>query len=89
MSKKTTAFDLISNFRDMSTCALFLHKLSSRELCTEYSTSRVKAQSYFKDQPAYRCEVQEMRRLNYFFEIFYFFFIRTNTLVLVKKIRMN
>ena len=26
---------------------------------------------YFKDQPVYRCEVQEMRRLNYIFEIFY------------------
>ena len=24
-----------------------------------------------KDQPVYRCEVQEIRRLNYFFEIFY------------------
>ena len=26
--------------------------------------------SYFKNQPIYRCEVQEMRRLNFFFEIF-------------------
>ena len=25
---------------------------------------------YFKKQPVYRCEVQEMRRLYYFFEIF-------------------
>ena len=37
----------------------------------EYSPSRVKTRSYFKSQPVYRCEVQEMRRLNYFFEIFY------------------
>ena len=75
MSKKTTRFDLIhSNFRQMSICTSLLHKLSSSEfwpLCTEYSTSRVKTQSYFKDQPVYRCEMQEMRRLNYFFEIFY------------------
>ena len=47
----------------MSTCASLLHKLNSRELCTEYSTSRVKTQSYFKDQPVYRCEIQEIRRL--------------------------
>ena len=52
----------------MSLCAPLLHKLSSREL--EYSTSLVKTQSYFMDQPVYRCEVQEMRRLNYFFQIF-------------------
>ena len=70
MSKKTTGFDLISNFRQMSTCASLLHKLSSRELCTDYSTSRVKTQSYFKDQPVYRCEVQEMRRLKRFFRNF-------------------
>ena len=55
----------------MFTCASLLHKLSSRELFTEYSTSRVKTKSYFKDQPVYRCEVQGMRRLNYFFDIFY------------------
>ena len=58
----------------MPTCTSLLHKLSSREfrpLCTEYSTSRVKTQSYFKDQPVHRCEMQEMRRLNFFFEIFY------------------
>ena len=55
----------------MSTCASLLHKLSSRELCTEYSTLRVEKQFYFKDQPVYKCEVQEMMRLNYFFEIFY------------------
>ena len=63
-------------------CTSFLHKLSYRELYTEYSTSRVKTRSYFEDQPVYRCEVQEMRRLEYFFEIF---FIRTKALVLVKN----
>ena len=51
----------------MFTCGPLLHKLSSRELCAEYSASRVKTQPYFKDQPVHRCEVQEMRRLNYFF----------------------
>ena len=48
----------------MSTCASLLHKLSPRAfwpLCTEYSTSSVKTQSYFKDQPVYRCEVLEMK----------------------------
>ena len=88
MSKKTTAFDLISNFRDMSTCALFLYKLSSRELCTEYSTSRVKAQSYFKDQPVYRCEVQEMRRLTIFSKYSTFFY-KNECLGFSKKIRIN
>ena len=74
----------------MSTCTSLLHKLSSRELCTEYSTSRVKTQSYFKDQPVYRCEVQEMRRLNYFFEIFYtLFFIRTKRLSFGKELRIS
>ena len=51
-----------------------VHKFSSSEfwpLCTEYSTSRVETQSYFKDQPVYKGEVQEMRRFYYFFEIFY------------------
>ena len=70
MSKKTTGFDLISNFRYMSTCASLLHKLSSRELYTEYSASHVKTQSSFKDQPVYRYEVQKMSRLKYFFKIF-------------------
>ena len=70
----------------MSTCASLLHKLSSPELCTEYSTSCVKTQSYFKDQPVYRCEVQEMRRLNYFFRnLLDSFFIRTKALALVKN----
>ena len=70
----------------MSTCASLLHKLSSRELCTEYSTSRDKTQSYFTDQPVYRCEVQEMRRLNYFFRnLLDSFFIRTKALALVKN----
>ena len=49
----------------MSTCASLLHKLSSHEfwpLCTQYSTSRVKTQSYFKEQPVCGCEVQEMTR---------------------------
>ena len=70
----------------MSTCASLLHKLSSRELCTEYSTSRDKTQSYFTDQPVYRCEVQEMRRLKYFFRnLLDSFFIRTKALALVKN----
>ena len=80
MSKKTTGFDLISIFWEMSTYASLLHKLSSRELCTEYST-----QSYFKDEPVHRCEVQEMRRLKHFFNIFNSFFIRTKALVLAKN----
>ena len=70
----------------MSTCASFLNKLSSRELCTEYSTSRVKTQSYFMDQPVHRCEVEEIRILYYFFEIFNtIFFIRTKALIFVKN----
>ena len=85
MSKKTTGFDLMSNFKDMSTCALFLHKLSFRELCT----SCVKAQSYFKEQPVCRCEVQEMRRLNYFFETFYTLFYKNKCLGFGKKLRIN
>ena len=43
----------------MSTCPSRLHKLSYLQfwtLCTEYFTSRVKAQSYFKEQPVYRCQ---------------------------------
>ena len=36
----------------------------------------------------YRCELQETRRLNYFFKILYsLFFIRTKILVLVKKFK--
>ena len=57
----------------MQTRQSYLHKLSSREfcsLCTECSTSRVKIKSDFKDQPVYGCEMQEKRKLNYFFEIF-------------------
>ena len=73
----------------MSTCASLLYKLSSRELCTEYSTSRVKTQSYFKDQPVYRCEVQEMRRLNYFFEIFYTIFYKNESLGFGKELRIS
>ena len=57
----------------MSTWASLLYKLSSRKLFTEYSTSRIKTQAYFKDQPVYRCEVQEKRRFNYFFEIYIFY----------------
>ena len=38
----------------------------------------------------YRCEVQETRRLNYFFEIFYtLFFMRAKALVFVKKLRTS
>ena len=59
----------------MSTYASFLHKSSSRELCTEYSTSRVKTECYFTVQPVYICELQEMKKLNYFFEIFYTLFL--------------
>ena len=57
----------------MFTCSSLLHKLSWEfwPFCIEYSTSRVKTNSYFKDQPVYRCEVQGIRRLNYFFDIFY------------------
>ena len=73
----------------MSTCASLLHKLSSRELCTEYSASRVKTQSYFKDQPVYRREVQEMRRLNYFFEIFYPLFYTNKSPGFGKKFRIS
>ena len=73
----------------MSTCASLLQKLSSRELCTEYSTSRVKTQSYFKDQPVYRCEVQEMSRLNYFFEIFYTLFLKKNSLGFGKELSIS
>ena len=59
----------------MSNYASFLHKLLSRELCTEYFTLRVKIKSHFKDQPVYRREVQEMRRLNHFLEILYTLFL--------------
>ena len=73
----------------MSTCASLLHKLSSRALHTEYSTSHVKTQSYFKDQPVHRCEMQEMRRLNYFFEISDTFFCKNKRLGFSKKFRIN
>ena len=74
----------------MSTSASILHKLSSRELYTEYSTSRVKTQSYFTDQPVYICEVQEMRRLNYFFEIFdTLFFYKNKSLGFGKELRIS
>ena len=69
----------------MSTCASLLHKLSSRELCTEYTTT----QSYFTDQPVYKCEVQEMRRLNYFFEIFYTIFYKNKSLGFGKELRIS
>ena len=75
MSKKITGFNLISsNFKYMSTCTSLLRKLSSSEfwpLCTEYPTSRVKTRCCFKDQPVQRCEVQDMRGLDYFLAIFY------------------
>ena len=76
----------------MSTCASLLHKLSSCgfwPLCAEYSTLCVKTKSYFKDQPVYRCEVQEMRRLNTFFEIFYTLFYENKILGLCKKLRIS
>ena len=41
------------------------------DLYAEYSISRVKTQVCFIDQPVYRCEVLEIKRLFYFFEIFY------------------
>ena len=70
----------------MSTCASFSHKLSSCKLWTDYLKSRVKTQSYFKDQPVFRCEVQEMGRLDYFFwNRPQSFFVRTKALVLVKN----
>ena len=73
----------------MSTCASLLHKLSSLELYTEYSKS-CQIQSYFKDQPVYRCEVQEMSRLNCFFEIFYtLFFYKNKILGFGKKLRIS
>ena len=76
MSKKTTGFDLInsSKFRLISTCISLLHKLSSHEflpLCTEYSTSRVKTQAYFKDQTVYTLFYKNN-------------FIRTKALILLK-----
>ena len=37
----------------------------------------------------YRCEVQEMRRLNYFFKIFYTLFYKNKTLGFVKKLRIS
>ena len=47
----------------MSTCVSPLHKLSlSFDLYAQSTLSRVKTQSYFNEQPVYRCEVQEMRR---------------------------
>ena len=73
----------------MFTCASLLHKLSSRELCTEYTTSRVKTGSYFKDQPVYRCEMQESRRLNYFFEIFYTLFYKSESFGFGKELRIS
>ena len=79
----------VSNGEDC-TCASLLHKLSSRELCTEYSTSRVKTQSHFKDQSVYRCEVQEMRRLNYFFRnLLQSFFYKNKSLGFDKKLRIS
>ena len=34
-------------------------------------TNLILTRSYFKGQPVYRCEVKEMRKLNYFFKIFW------------------
>ena len=62
------------------------YHLMSFDLYVEYSTSRDKTQSYFKDQPVYRCEVEVMRRLNYFFEIFYSFFYKNKRLGFDKNI---
>ena len=73
----------------MSNCTSLLHKLSSHELCAKCSTSRVKTQSYFADQPVKRCEVQEMRRLNYFFEIFYSLFYNSKSLGFGKEFRIS
>ena len=73
----------------MSTCGSLLHKLSSRELYTEYSISRVKIQSYFKDRPIYGCEVQEMRRLNYFSKSSTLFFYKNESVGFGKKLRIS
>ena len=63
----------------MPTCTPLLHKLSSHEfwpLCTEYSISRVKTQTYFKDQSVYTLFYKNN-------------FIRTKALVLVKNLRIS
>ena len=73
----------------MSTCTSLLHKLSSRESWREHSTSCVKTQSYFKEQPVYRCGVREIRRLNYFFENLYTLFYENKSLGFGKKLRIS
>ena len=73
----------------MSTCASLLHELSSRELCTEYSTSRVKTQSYFKGQPVYRCELQEIGDLTIFSKPSALFFYKNKSLGFGKKLRIS
>ena len=50
----------------MSTYTSLLHKLSSSEFCPLF-TSRFKTRFYFQDHPVDRYEVQEMRRINFFF----------------------
>ena len=47
-------------------------------LYTEYSTSRVKTQPYFKEQPVYTCEMQEMMRLTIFSKSSNLIFITTS-----------
>ena len=47
------------------------YHLMSFDLYAEYSISPVKTQFYFKDQPVHRCQMQKMRRINYFFKIFH------------------
>ena len=67
----------------MYTRTSLLHKLSSREFCplrTEYSTSRVKTQSYFRHKPIYRCEVKQMRRLSRrtYYYCYHFYSVQRN-----------
>ena len=74
MSKKTTGFDLInSNFGKypLAHHSYIYYHLVSFDLYAQSNLHRVKTRPYFKDQPVSRCEAQEVRRLNYFFEIFY------------------
>ena len=89
MRQKTTGFDLVI----LGKCPLARHFYINYHLVSylqsTHDTSRVKTQSYFKDQTVNRCEVQEMRRLTIFFEILYTLFYKNKSVGFGKKLRIS
>ena len=74
IQRKLTGFDLMTVLLGKCPLAhLFYinYHLVNFDLYLQSTLHHVSKQSYFKDQPVYRCEVQEIRRLNNFFDIFY------------------